>query len=168
MDTIWIVKDDGTRQCDDRNQGTPLDVMAEELKTLGATVLNSEKRHDCRAINRVCGAPTGQLNAYEISIDDWETIKSSFIGPNGFRAWDCDEKDIGRVAMAGGEIPWPLINRIALASSASGAPVLIRDLIGRESRYYEDGATITKDFRPDRVNIVTEKGSSTIKEIWFG
>ena len=168
MSNIWVVKDDGTRQCDERNKGTPLEVTADELKQLGATVLDSEKRQDCRVIPRVCGAPTGQLNAHKISRDDWEKIKSGIIGPLGFREWTCDEDLEDTAVLAGGEIPWPFVNRMLLATSASSAPVLIRELIGRESRYYEDGSIITEDFRPERVNIVTEKGTNIIKEIWFG
>lgn len=167
MSTVWVIKDDGTRQCDDRNQGTPLDVMQKELEALGAKVLHSEKRQDCRAINRVCGAPTGRVNAFEISERDWKTIEGSFVGPNGFRIWNCDGNKEAVIAM-GGEVPWPLLHRLAASMNAYSQPVLVRELIGRESRYYEDGSLITQDFRPDRVNFVTEKSSNVIKEIWYG
>lgn len=168
MSKVWVIKDDGTRQCDERNKGMPLDVMQKELESLGAKVHSAEKRQDCIAHIRVCGAPTGQVNAYQISQEDWDEIKSSFVGPNGFREWTCDKRGDGGVISFSGEIPWPLIHEMQRQTAAFSNPVLVRELIGRESRYYEDGSPITKDFRPERVNIVTEKGSSVIKEIWFG
>lgn len=175
MGTVWVVKNDGTRQCDDRNQGTPLADTQRELESLGAEVLSSEKRYDCWLYPAVCGAPTGRLNAHKISEADWKKIESGFVGPNGFRLWTCEEGENSRLLSldgapneSGGEIPWPLIHAMQASSSVSFHPVMIRELIGRESRYYEYGSPITKDFRPDRVNIVTEVDSNVIKDIWFG
>lgn len=171
MSTVWVIKDDGTRQCDDRNKGVSLEEMQKELETLGATVISSEKRQDCRIIPRVCGAPTGQVNAYEISSTDWELILTGIVGPNGFRLWNCDD-DEGRatkIVAAGGEIPWPLILSHAVQnSSVRHAPAFIRELIGRPCRCYREGDPLTKDFIPKRVNIeLTQKGD-VIQDIWFG
>ena len=168
MSSVWVIKDDGTRQCDDRNKGIPLEVMQQELEALGPKVIAAEKRQDCRAIIRVCGAPTGQVNAYEISEEDWETIQVSFVGPNGFRLWTCDARESSGALKMSGEIPWPLIHEMQKSSSAYSNPALVRELIGLESRYYEEGSPITKDYRPDRVNIVTERGTNVIMDIWFG
>ena len=158
MSNVWVIKDDGTRQCDDRNQGVSPENMKPELEALGATVLACEKRQDCRFIIAMCGAPTGAVNAFQISAADWALIEAGFVGPNGFRLWTCDDDDA--VKTFGGEIPWPLANQISIATSSYSIPVLVRELIGMESRYYEDGAAITKDYRPNRANFVTEKGSS--------
>jgi len=163
--TLWVYKDDGTLQCD-RGKEIPLDEMQKELEALGATVLNAEKRTDCRIIIRVCGAPTGQVNAYEVSEDDWEKILIGIVGPMGFRRWMCDTRE-ERVAVTGGEIPWPRSAPIAEMTSAKANPVLVRELIGRYCRVYTQGDALTKDFIPERVNIELTK-DNFIADIWYG
>ena len=169
MPNVWVIKDDGTRQCDDRNKGVSVKEMQKELELLGATVLSGEKRQDCRLISRVCGAPTGQVNAYEISEQDWQKVADGFVGPQGFRLWTCDQQSTSsEAALRGGEIPWPLARGITYANSAYGNPVLVRELVGRPVRVYHDGDLITQDFISGRVNIVLEIESQIIKDIWFG
>ena len=170
MTNVWVIKDDGTLQCDERNKGIPLEEMQKELEALGATVLASEKRQDCRIISRVCGAPTGQVNAYEISAKDWAMILSGFVGPSGFRLWQCDtpEVDANDFTVLGGEVPWPLLTQVAQNSSVRSAPALIRELIGRPCRCYHEGDVLTQDYQPKRVNIEMARDSNVIQDIWFG
>ena len=57
---------------------------------------------------------------------------------------------------------------VVMASAAFGTPVLVRELVGHPLRVYEDGQPITKDYRPERVNIVLTPGTDVIMDIWFG
>ena len=69
--------------------GFPLRIMKTELEALGAKVLAAEKRQDCQFVTQMCGAPTGNVNAYEISRADWEAILNGVVGPMGFSLWTC-------------------------------------------------------------------------------
>lgn len=46
-------------------------------------------------------------------------------------------------------------------------PTLISEIVGHPLRVYKTGDAITKDFRPDRVNIETDT-EGTIVNVWFG
>lgn len=163
IETVWVYKDDDTLQCG-WGQETSLAEMQKELESLGAKVINSEKRQDCRIINRQCGLPTGQVNAYEISMADWQLLCSGFVGKNGFRLWTCGEESI---LTMGGEVPWPLVSMMREITSVGATPTLIRDLIGKRCRVYHQGDILTKDYIKDRVNIeLNEK--DIITDIWFG
>ncbi|MCP4932939.1 MAG: hypothetical protein GY927_01755 [bacterium] len=168
--TVWIWNDDGTRQCED-GTGVSLDDMQKELESIGAKVLNAEKRTHCRFITSVCGAPTGSVNAYEVTEEDWEKLKGGFVGTLGFKLWDCaDIKTPSPTAIKSmeklledGQIPWPW----AQISSVAKTPVLLREIIGRPCRCYHKGDALTEDFRPDRVNIELDQ-ENRILDIWFG
>ena len=161
MQKVWIFKDDGTRQCED-DPGISLKEMAEELETLGAEVLDSEKRQ-YGVVSTLCGAPTGQVNAYEVSLDDWNRIKKGYVGPNGFRVWPQEE-----VYAGGPPSPWPTasVSPVEL-TSARYNPVLVRELIGRSVRCYKQGDHLTLGYQPDRVNIEHDD-RNRILDIWFG
>ena len=166
MSTVWVYKLDGTLQCDLGNE-IPLKEMQKELENLGAEVLSSEKRISCDLFSQACGSPTGRVNAYEISHTDWEEIKRGFVGPLGFKLWTCSEvasvADLEAIIAGDDPLPWPW----AQATSVSSNPTLCRELIGRTCRCYTQGDALTKDFRPERVNIELDR-DSRIADIWFG
>lgn len=175
MSTVWVIKADGTLQCG-LGAEIPLDVMAKELEALGPKVLNMEKRTDGRIWQQVCGAPTGQVNAYEISETDWLELQSSIVGPNGFRLDTTDLRSPFEVPSSdqtsgdgGNTLPWPwqVAAPVAEITSASSNPVLVRELIGRPVRAYNQGDALTRDFVARRVNIEID-GSGKIADIWFG
>lgn len=161
-ETVWIYKDDGTLQCDSGKE-IPLSEMQVSLESIGATIIEAEKRRDCRPLITVCGAPTGNVNAYRISKQDWDRISSSVVGPLGFRLWTCTADS--DAAIFSGELPWPF--SIADLTSVRSHPTQIRELIGRPLRVYKEGDAITQDFRPNRVNIETNS-TNHISDIWFG
>jgi len=55
-------------------------------------------------------------------------------------------------------------------TSVSKTPVLIRELLGKNGRFYKTGDLLTKEFRRDRVNVevTAVDGDSKIVDIWFG
>lgn len=169
--SVWIIKADGTLQCG-LGKEISLETMKKELERLGPKVLDMEKRHDGNFRPQVCGHPTGNVNAYKISRDDWYLLKNGIVGPNGFRLDTRDhvEEFEEPKTISGGEpLPWPwaVAAPIAEMTSVSANPVLVRDLIGRNCRVYTTGDALTKDFRPSRVNIELNE-RQVIVDIWFG
>jgi hypothetical protein len=67
--TLFVFRPDGTLQCD-TSAGVALDSMEQELKSVGVKVLSSRKAYDGREGIALCGAPTGQINVYEIKPSD--------------------------------------------------------------------------------------------------
>ena len=67
--TLFVYKPDGTIQCD-KSQGVALDFMEQELRSADIKVFSSRKGYDGREGIAVCGAPTGQINVYEIAFSD--------------------------------------------------------------------------------------------------
>jgi hypothetical protein len=83
----WIYKLDGTIQCDDR-QGIPPELMAEQLRAQGITVLRSEKRRLPVRIPQECGYSRGSANAFLISASDWTRLEN--LGTLCFAVWAFD------------------------------------------------------------------------------
>lgn len=67
--TLFVFKPDGTLQCG-KSPGVALDSMAQELRSVGIKVFSSRKGYDGREGIALCGAPTGQINVYEIASSD--------------------------------------------------------------------------------------------------
>ncbi len=67
--TRFVFKPDGTIQCD-KSQGVALGSMVQELKSADIKVFSMRKGYDGREGIALCGAPTGQINVYEIAISD--------------------------------------------------------------------------------------------------
>ena len=84
---VWMYKLDGTIQCDEV-QGVPLEVMAEQLKAQGVTVLRSEKRKLPVRMPQECGRSRGVANAFLISASDWTRLEN--LGTLGFAVWAFD------------------------------------------------------------------------------
>jgi len=141
MNSIWVCKQDGTIQCGYAREITLEEMRIELAELIGdSNILNMEKRS--RVVISVCGAPTGNLNAYEITQEGWRLLDHGIRGRQGFEP--CE----------GEEIPNP-------------QPVQIQELVGRPLRVYKTGDPITADSIPNRVNIVTDD-QRVIVSIWFG
>lgn len=67
--TLFVFKPDGTLQCD-KSPGVTLGSMAQELRSVDIKVFSSRKGYDGREGIALCGAPTGQINVYEIASSD--------------------------------------------------------------------------------------------------
>lgn len=190
METTWVYKADGTLQCG-LGREIPLEVMQKELETVVGKPLRAEKRIACEMLPTVCGAPTGHVNAYELTAEQAYVLFRGIVGPMGFKPWTCgeahrdgapDESHVLSATASGPEVPFPLsgsmvrdgelsagvgLNLWAGATDAVANPVLVRELIGRPCRVYEEDSDVTLDLRPMRVNIVLGK-DRRIRRIWFG
>lgn len=67
--TFFVFKPDGTLQCD-KSPGVSLHSMEQELRSARIKVFSSRKGYDGREGIALCGAPTGQINVYEITSSD--------------------------------------------------------------------------------------------------
>lgn len=67
--TVFVYKLDGTKHCEPY-AGVDVKTMALELTDSGIAVSSGRKGHDGREGIALCGAPTGQINIYEIAPSD--------------------------------------------------------------------------------------------------
>ena len=67
--TVFIFEPDGTLHCEN-STGITLDHMEQRLASYGIKIFSRRKGYDGREGIAVCGAPTGQINIYEISFSD--------------------------------------------------------------------------------------------------
>lgn len=160
----WVCKPDGAIQCQDIAP-ISLDEMRKQLALIVGddNILAQEKRYVI--VPELCGIPAGSLNAYELNAFGYYVLVHGFVGRRGFL--DCRE---GRAVKAetvhDGPVDFASALAATSATSAASHPVLVRELIGTVVRVYQVGDAITKDFRPERTNIVTDEGR--IADIWFG
>ncbi|MBW2251704.1 MAG: hypothetical protein JRF60_14025 [Deltaproteobacteria bacterium] len=68
-DTVFVFKLDGTVHCEN-SKGITLDSMEQKLTSAGIKVFSRRKGYDGREGIALCGAPTGQVNIYEIASSD--------------------------------------------------------------------------------------------------
>lgn len=67
--TVWVSKPDGSKQC--QQEGiVALTAMQKELTEAGIKVLGMKKENDGKMHMQMCGADTGALNVFEISVAD--------------------------------------------------------------------------------------------------
>jgi hypothetical protein len=69
VETLFVFKLDGTKHCEPHS-GIDLNSMALELAGAGIEIFSKRKGYDGREGIAVCGAPTGQINIYEIAASD--------------------------------------------------------------------------------------------------
>lgn len=182
MSGIWVYKFDGTIQCAPANEGEiSLDAMKKELSELIGedNILSQEKRRYPGAIIDLCGAPTGAVNAYEITAKGQYLLIHGIVGTNGFRFWPS-----GTDSVKSGDdpVPWPLalarikkteaagtaaLNILSMLTEVGMNPTTLAEIIGRRCRCYTVGDSLTMDYWPQRVNIELSK-DSRISRIWFG
>lgn len=180
MTNVWVYKADGTLQCGEGKEIT-LEEMKKELASLIGEkgIISCKKRTLPMFIPQVCGAPTGQVNTYEITEEGAYVLFHGFVGPKGFALWIWPVS----AGKQGPISPWPFsrglkgereedagalfLNYIASVTHVGATPIFITELLGRICRCYTVGDPLTKDYIPQRVNI-EKYPDSTIARIWFG
>lgn len=164
MANHWVCKSDGAIQCQEM-MPISLDTMRTLLASIvgDANIIAQAKKHVI--VPTMCGIPAGSLNAYELTAAGYYILVHGFVGRMGFA--DCPATAAAVEPGAGeGPIDYATVLAATKATSVGTHPVLVRELIGRAVRVYEEGSIITKDFVTDRTNIVTKGGR--IVDIWFG
>lgn len=160
MENNWIYKADGTIQCQAEPKAISLEDMAQELiKILGGDSIVQQRKLHVPTID-VCGAPTGAINAYELTPKAYYLWDHGFIGHIGFQKLDPDlipqteeESDLTS----------------SLHEMNKPKPEGIGKLPGHLLRAYNTGDALTMDYRPSRFNIETASASDkTIVSVWFG
>lgn len=191
MTSTWVWRHDGTLQCELGIEETLEEARAALASIVGEeNILHGEKRRLPGPVIALCGAPTGQVNAFELTEFGYWILFHGFVGPIGFRPWV--EGDADRL-LAGSEGSYAV--RLAAGSEGSfttrllagsegsyvvrvpegkaiglpphgGAPTTIAQLYGRPCRVYNIGDPLTEDFVERRANIGLVAGR--IAAIWFG
>lgn len=157
MDKVVVAKFDGTMACGSGTQ-RPLSEDETQLRSLGAGEVYGSTNvpgpfGTCRACH-IC--PSGQVNAFLISADDWEKIQRGIVGTLGFMLWEgAPYPDFGAADQVR-----TLSSRPAGAGlSVSAMPVLLRDVIGYTIRVLGPDGVGTTDYQPDRVTFyASEEG----------
>ncbi|WP_406609466.1 hypothetical protein [Agarivorans sp. JK6] len=156
MSGVWVCKLDGSIQCDESSIVTTLYEDRNLLeKAIGEHhILSMEKRS--HKVIQLCGVPTGIVNAYEITEEGWIKLNTGFLGSLGFVLYsDYGTKNVET-------------NLAEMISTLNGySPKSIRELIGHPLRLYKTGDVITKDWKPERVNVETDD-KMIIANVWFG
>ena len=166
MDVVIVYKPDRTIQGEERTP-VPLQDHARELTDLGVRTIYGERNvMGPAAVLSVGGLPTGRVNAFAVAKDEWfNSVVRGSAGPQGFALWACEPlPDLGldgecRVVRSIGEKRIP--------AGVGDTPLLIRKLIGRPIRCYQQGDELSKEFIPNRVNVEHDK-DQRITDIWFG
>jgi hypothetical protein len=92
MPNVWVCKPDGTIQCDEDSKEITLEEMAEELAMIiGKNNIISMKKISTPVI-QLCGIPSGNMNAYEVTESGAILLESGFMGPLGFKRCTPDVK----------------------------------------------------------------------------
>jgi len=169
----WVWRHDGTLQCGGGAEETVQEAREQLESLVGApNVLAGEKRRLPGMIITLCGAPTGSVNAFELTPQGFWVLFHGFVGPMGFRPW-VDDNLVENMVADGGVDVWPFQSisatdgtNLSLVGTGMANPCCIQELYGHACRAYKVGDPLTEDYRPNRFNIGTENGR--IKEMWFG
>ncbi len=160
MESNWVYKADGTIQCEEEPKATSLDEMAKELiNVLGEdAIIQKRKLH--RPTVKMCGVPTGAINAYELSTKAFALWKDGVVGKLEF------------IELEPEFLPKELSVEDSLApvdDLSARKPERINELVGHPLRTYITGEPITMDYRPNRFNIeLSAMGNRAIVSVWFG
>ncbi len=158
MQTLWIYRFDGTVQCDSGSREVTLEEMRAGLEAIvGEQNVRGMEKRSLPTVE-LCGVPTGVVNAYEVTAEGWMLLNHGVVGNPGFALWP-----ESRAPHVSKEVSPGLV----LGMSVRSIPSSIKDLIGRPLRVYTTGDAITKDWRPERVNIEVNVNQHVI-DIWFG
>ena len=170
----WVWRHDGTLQCGMGSEETVEEARAQLEAVIGAAnVIAGEKRQLPGRIIQICGAPTGQVNAFQLTPWGFWLLFHGIAGPIGFRPW-VEESIAGDAMIADGGVdilPWKSLEsvkqqQLSLVGTSKGNPCCIENLYGRLCRVYNVGDPLTEDYRPERFNVGLE--NDRIKELWFG
>lgn len=111
--SVWIYRADGSLQCGFA-EGESLETARADLaKAVGDDkILSQEKRQKPGVVSSVCGAPTGAVNAYELSDEGYQLWLTGFAGRLGFEIWIWGGAKSGggpnNYFAAGPEVPFPM------------------------------------------------------------
>lgn len=166
VNLVVVCKFDGTMQCGG-GSARPLADDAKALTDLGAKKIYGQINvagpfATCKACF-VC--PSGMVNAFAISQQDWDAIAIGFPGPSGFMLWEgapypqMDLDGDGTVE----DVPTPR----HVGRSLLRCPTMIRDLAGFRLRVIREGDAYTDDYIADRVNLIIDE-ADRIVEIFCG
>ncbi len=64
-ESVWVSRPDGGKQCD-QDSAQSLEAGVKELESAGIRILEKRKKPDGKIRIQMCGAPTGNTNAYRI------------------------------------------------------------------------------------------------------
>lgn len=175
----WVWRHDGTIQCSDV-AGETLEEAREQLASIigEANILQGEKRTLPCPIIQMCGVPTGQVNAFQITVEGWLLLVHGIFGMMGWAPWtdDCPSDEAAKPfsavadqAQGRGPDSEARIRPVLPGRGGGGGtdPTRIDELYFRPVRCYRFGDPITKDYVKERVNIVHNQ-RDRIVEIWFG
>lgn len=170
----WVWRHDGTLQCGLGSEQTLDEARAQLEAVIGAdNVIGGEKRQLPGPVIALCGAATGQVNAFQLTPHGFWLLFHGIVGPIGFRPWMDEAADAQAMTADGGVdiFPWQSLasvkdQQLKLVGTGGGAPCCIEDLYGRLCRVYNVGDPLTEDYRPERFNVGLV--NDRIKELWFG
>ncbi|WP_194954896.1 hypothetical protein [Sphingopyxis solisilvae] len=170
MSNLWVWRHDGSLQCGLGEEEPLAEAQAQLATIIGAhNIVKGEKRQAPVMVIALCGAPTGQANAFELTEEGYYLLFHGFPGPIGFRPWiEPPAAKSGGASLAAtfARGDGAQDRELRIVGSFSGDPTLIRELYGRPCRVYNIGDAITLDLRRNRFNVGLEEGR--IKDLWFG
>lgn len=79
LNRVKVYKPDGTLQC---NQGKKISVETMSKELQGFKIYSSENKHDGLMRIQLCGKPTGQVNIFEIDLENLPKAEAL-----GFKKW---------------------------------------------------------------------------------
>jgi len=187
MTNLWVYKLDSSVQCGGHEPTSPNDDALQLETLIGNKIIDKIKTKSHDEYIQVCGAPTGNVNAFLISYESAYLLFNGNIGPLGFAVWPweppqnrIDGQDVASPTnqLFDRPVPWPwdgkfepqnaaFANFIASVTQVGIQPVSISELRGRRFRVYKAGDVLTLDYIQSRVNIETS-ADSVIQKIWFG
>ncbi len=94
---VRIYRPDGSVQCGSDGVAKNGRSLAEDratLEAIGAKVIAEEKKQLPAKVITLCGVPTGSVNTFVVSAEDWKKIQSTFVGPAGFAIWPYDSQTV--------------------------------------------------------------------------
>lgn len=125
--TIWVFKSDGSVQCETG------DISLDDARSELGEIVGEQNIGDGRKLNlpgfhpTLCGAPTGRVNAFELTDEGWTRFLTGFVGQLGWRRWlypvpeqassECQSSETSLLTAAlstpssrpaGPEVPFPL------------------------------------------------------------
>lgn len=158
MSTAWVYKFDGTVQCDATSKGLTPEEMQPALVRLVGEVNVLSARKDMLHMIKLCGMPSGAINAYELTGVGFDILLHGISGDGGFKPLAANKAKFLATEVNVGEL---------IGSLTARTPTAIAELPGHPIRVYRTGEGLTKDWRPDRCNVETDQ-QGTIVNVWFG
>ena len=169
MSGKWVWRADGTLQCGMGRE----ELLGEARRQLAAilgedAILSAEKRTLPGVIITPCGAPTGRVNAFELTEEGFWLLFHGFAGPIGFRPWvEPPIRAASSKAAGSSTLDAAGFQGVSIVGSRGGAvPCQIAELYGRMCQVYDVGVPLNTNFFADRFNVGLERGR--IRELWFG